>query len=78
MHAYRTHLRLRLALDRFADPDADLGTIALELGFNSHSHFTGAFRSVFSATPSEVRGSLDGRRPRELLRTLEASLTRRS
>jgi AraC family transcriptional regulator len=74
LHAYRTHLRLRLALDRFADSEAGLGTIALELGFNSHSHFTGAFRSVFSAAPSEVRGALEGGRRRERLRTLEASL----
>ena len=72
LHGYRTHLRLRLALDRLRS-EADLATIANELGFNSHSHFTDAFRGVFGMPPSDARRNL-----RELRRMLEAQLTRRS
>jgi AraC-like DNA-binding protein len=72
LHGYRTHLRLRLALDRLRS-DADLATIANELGFNSHSHFTDAFRGVFRVPPSEARRNL-----RDLRRMLEAQLTQRS
>jgi AraC family transcriptional regulator len=72
LHGYRTHLRLLLALDRLRT-DADLATIANELGFNSHSHFTDAFHGVFGVPPSEARRGL-----RELRRMLEAQLTHRS
>jgi AraC-like DNA-binding protein len=69
LHGYRTHLRLRLALERLYS-EVDLATIAGELGFNSHSHFTDAFRGVFGVPPSEARRDL-----RELRRMLEAQLT---
>jgi AraC family transcriptional regulator len=72
LHGYRTHLRLRFALDRLRS-DVDLATIANELGFNSHSHFTDAFRAIFGLPPSEARRDL-----RELRRMLEAQLTQRS
>jgi AraC family transcriptional regulator len=72
LHGYRTHLRLRLALERLR-ADVDLATIANELGFNSHSHFTDAFRGVFGVPPSEARQDL-----RELRRMVEAQLTQRS
>lgn len=58
LHAYRTQLRLRAALDRLAEPGVDLIDIALDLGFSSHSHFTETFRRSFGKTPSVVRGSL--------------------
>lgn len=58
LHAYRTQLRLRTALERLADPDCDLVDIALDLGFSSHSHFTAVFRRAFGETPSAVRASL--------------------
>jgi AraC family transcriptional regulator len=57
LHAYRTQLRLRAALDQLRDPAADLTHIALELGFSSHSHFTETFRRSFGKTPSAVRDS---------------------
>ena len=75
LNRYRTQLRLRLALDRLATSDADLATIAIELGFNSHSHFTDVFRTVFGAPPSEIRAALGTRGLRELSRMLEARLT---
>jgi AraC family transcriptional regulator len=55
IHEYRTELRLRAALDRIADPSADLLEIALALGFSSHSHFTETFRRRFGQTPSAYR-----------------------
>ncbi|HJU39458.1 MAG TPA: AraC family transcriptional regulator [Tahibacter sp.] len=56
---YRYHLRLRLAraLDRLADAD-DLTTLALDLGFSSHSHFSAAFQSTYGRTPSAFREAI--------------------
>jgi AraC-like DNA-binding protein len=57
LHRYLTRLRLRAALERL--PDApDITSLALELGFSSHSHFTEVFRREFGKTPSEFRRDL--------------------
>jgi len=72
LHRYRTHLRLRSALDRLSRSPDDLTTVATELGFYSHSHFTGVFRSAFGASPSEVRATSGRRGLAELRRILEA------
>lgn len=55
LHAYRNQLRLRAALERLGERNADLTGIALDLGFSSHSHFTETFRRAFGRTPSQVR-----------------------
>jgi len=55
VHRYLTRLRLRTSLERIAEPNVDLTTIALDLGFSSHSHFSDVFRREFGKTPSEVR-----------------------
>jgi AraC-like DNA-binding protein len=44
-------------LESLASGADDLTSLALDLGFSSHSHFTDAFRREFGRTPSEVRGS---------------------
>jgi AraC-like DNA-binding protein len=73
LHAYRTHLRLRIAVERLAQGESDLSALGRGLGFSSHSHFSSAFRSVFGVQPSVVRGV--GRRgTRELRRIVEAPL----
>ena len=56
---YRYHLRLRLAraLDVIAEC-GDLTTLAFELGFNSHSHFSAAFKQAFQQTPSDFKKSV--------------------
>jgi AraC family transcriptional regulator len=55
LHDYLTRLRLARALVEL--PHApDLTTLALDLGFSSHSHFTYTFRRSFKYTPSEFRG----------------------
>jgi AraC-like DNA-binding protein len=51
---YRHALRLRVALPRIRTA-ADLATVALDLGYASHSHFTAAFRRRFGITPTEYR-----------------------
>jgi AraC-like DNA-binding protein len=74
LHAYRTNLRLRIAIERLADGEADLAALARGLGFSSHSHFSSAFRSVFGVQPSVVR-AVGRRGARELRRIVEAPLT---
>ena len=64
LHEYRTHLRLRLALARLPESRGSLTSLAFELGFASHSHFTDTFRREFGVAPSAVR---DGRQARRLL-----------
>src|SRR5262249_19539691 len=71
LHRYVTQLRLARALIEL--PEAgNLTTLALDLGFSSHSHFTLAFRRAFGCTPSAFRarsnrkrqdGMLDSTRP---------------
>lgn len=53
MPLYRYQLRLRLAraLDLLAHYE-DLSTLALDLGFSSHSHFTAKFRETYGRSPS--------------------------
>ncbi len=54
LHRYLTQLRLRAALERLPESD-DITSIAFDLGFSSHSHFTDVFRREFGTTPSEYR-----------------------
>ena len=53
LHGYRTQLRLRLALDALA-AGREIGELAHDLGFASHSHFTDSFRRVFGVAPSRM------------------------
>ncbi len=55
IHHYLTRLRLREAVEPVLGGKADLGGLALDLGFSSHSHFTAAFRREFGISPREVR-----------------------
>ena len=58
MPLYRYQLRLRLAraLDLLGAYD-DLTSLALELGFSSHSHFSAAFKQAYGQTPSAFQRS---------------------
>jgi AraC-like DNA-binding protein len=64
LHQYRTQLRLRLALERLPESAGALTSLAFELGFASHSHFTDTFHREFGVAPSAVR---DERQVRRLL-----------
>lgn len=55
LHGYRDALRLAAALEAVRDSRADLTSIALDLGYSSHSHFTAAFRARFGVPPSRAR-----------------------
>ena len=72
IHRYLTLLRLRASLELIAAPDADLTTIALALGFSSHSHFTDVFRREFGKTPSDLRRDSNGKMVREMSKDLIA------
>lgn len=55
LHEYRLELRLRVLLERLAEPNAQLSRIAMELGFSSHSHLTATLRRRGGMTPSALR-----------------------
>jgi AraC-like DNA-binding protein len=59
---FRDQLRLRAALEPLGDPPPkgadDLTSLALDLGYSSHSHFTASFRKTFGLTPSQARTRL--------------------
>jgi AraC family transcriptional regulator len=57
LHQQQNRLRLRHALEHLADGKPDLTTLALDLGFSSHAHFSHAFRREFGSAPSRVRSS---------------------
>jgi AraC family transcriptional regulator len=54
LYRYQLQLRLARALTLLGEYD-DLTSLALELGFSSHSHFSYAFRQAFGCTPSAFR-----------------------
>ncbi len=73
MHRYLVRLRLGLALDRLAQGECDLATLATDLGFAHHSHFTASFRSVFGTTPAAARERLTRAQLREMRTILTAA-----
>jgi AraC-like DNA-binding protein len=60
LHRYLMQLRLARALVELPSAD-DLTTLALGLGFSSHSHFTVTFRRAFGCTPSGYRAAIRAR-----------------
>lgn len=55
LHRYQLRARLAAAMPQVLATARDFTTIALELGFSSHSHFTAAFRRAYGVTPSALR-----------------------
>ncbi len=55
---YVQHLRLQDAALALSEGVVDVGRLALDLGFSSHSHFAQAFRAQFAQTPSRFRRTL--------------------
>jgi len=70
IHQYQLRLRLALALERLLDGSTSLLTLALDLGFATHSHFTAAFRRAFGTTPSAFRRSASRGRLAEMRKNL--------
>jgi AraC family transcriptional regulator len=55
-HQYIMRKRVERAMHALDQPDpVSLTTLALQLGFNSHAHFTSVFRSQTGQTPSAYR-----------------------
>lgn len=55
MNDYRQELRLRRGVFLLEESNLDVGDIAVDVGFSSHSHFTSAFFRRFGTNPSEFR-----------------------
>lgn len=55
LHAYRTRLRLRASLPLLDEYRHNLTSLALILGFASHSHFTEAFHRCYGLAPTEMQ-----------------------
>lgn len=55
LRQFRMQQRLGTALGRLGDGEKDLAALACDVGFNSHSHMTDAFRLALGMSPSEVR-----------------------
>jgi AraC-like DNA-binding protein len=73
LHGYRDQLRLRHALERLTDPRTTLAEIAVDVGYNSHGHFTDRFRRAFGLSPSQARSRLKSAAASELAPMLRAS-----
>ena len=56
LYQYQLRLRLARALDLLVRYN-DLTTLALDLGFSSHSHFSAAFRRQYGYSPSAFKRS---------------------
>lgn len=52
---YRTRLRVRRALERFADGERDIGRLAADLGFADQAHLTRVMRGETGHTPGRAR-----------------------
>ena len=65
-------VRMALALERISEDARNLSSLALDLGFSSHSHFTALFRRTFGVSPSDFRRGLTGARVREMRKNLKA------
>jgi len=63
MYRYLHRLRLRAALRELPERRGDLTSLALDLGYSSHSHFSAAFRREFGFTPSGAAAERISRRP---------------
>lgn len=70
IHAYRMQLRLRAALEQLAEPHCDLASLAADLGFAHHSHFTAAFHRTFHMPPSTYRRTASLHLMREMRKNL--------
>ncbi|MBZ0267329.1 AraC family transcriptional regulator [bacterium] len=59
VHAFLNELRLREAVWRLPDYRHRIGELGVELGYNSASHFTTAFRSRFGTPPRSLAARLE-------------------
>jgi AraC-like DNA-binding protein len=55
---YLLRLRLGLAIERLTEGERDIASLAVEVGFTHHSHFSSRFRRTFGITPTQAREML--------------------
>lgn len=70
MHRYHVHTRLGRSIDLLLETNQDLTTIALNIGFSSHSHFTACFRQLVGLTPRRFRAAASTRLASEVRKIL--------
>ena len=58
LHRYLLQIRLGLALEQIAAGERNLSTLAVSLGFATHSHFSATFRRTFGSSPRAMRDAL--------------------
>ena len=75
---YLLRIRLATALERIADGEQNLTSLALELGFAHHSHFSARFRAAFGVTPTHARETVTRPRLDEMRRIVTADPDDRS
>lgn len=75
LHRYQLQMRLARAIDLLLDTNQQLTTIALDLGFSSHSHFTVSFRQSTGFTPHRLREVASSRVAAETRKILIAPLS---
>jgi AraC family transcriptional regulator len=75
LHRYQLHTRLARAIDLLLETNQDLTSIAVNLGFSSHSHFTSSFRQSVGCTPRRFREIASTRIAAETLKILIAQLS---
>jgi AraC-like DNA-binding protein len=70
LRQFRLRHRLGNALDRLAEGEDDLAALACDVGFNSHSHMTDAFRQTLGRSPRQLREQLQQATLKELKQQL--------
>lgn len=71
LRQFRLRHRLGNALDRLAEGEDDLAALACDVGFNSHSHMTDAFRQTLGRSPRQLREQLQQATLKQLRRQLD-------
>jgi AraC-like DNA-binding protein len=60
LHAYRTSLRQRMALESLAADSCSVSRVAADFGFATHSHLTSTLRRGLGLTPTALRALMHG------------------
>jgi AraC-like DNA-binding protein len=73
LHGYQQQLRLRASLQLLSEARFNGASIACQLGFANHSHFSDVFRTQFGITPTEFARNLSAASLRHLHEVLDTN-----
>ena len=76
LHRYQVRTRLARAIDLLLNTDHEITTIAFNLGFSSHSHFTAIFKKAVGLPPRKFRVSATSADAAKIRKILIAGFTR--